>query len=182
LPPSLQSEHWPRELVNFVPALRIGEFIAGICMARLFLGGGAEKKFFFDIAALAALVAAVAVIVVASHLHAKVLLFPAFALLLYCLARATGPLSGLLGSKSMVLLGEASFAFYILHVPLFRYAKLLFPSVATSPAPFVVFLVVLTGISIFSFLWIEKPLCSYLRKAYKTSRSPRVIRQAEHAH
>jgi peptidoglycan/LPS O-acetylase OafA/YrhL len=182
LPPSLQSEHWPRELVNFVPALRIGEFIAGICMARLFLSGAAEKKFFFDIAALASLAAAAAVIVVASHLHAKVLLFPAFALLLYCLARATGPLSSLLGSKSMVLLGEASFAFYILHVPLFRYAKLQFPSIATSPAPFVGFLVALTGVSILSFLCIEKPLCSYLRKAYKTSRAPRVIRQPEHAH
>ena len=82
----------------------------------------------------------------------------------------------------MVLLGEASFAFYILHVPLFRYAKMLFPSVATAPVPFIGFLFVLTAVSIFSFLSIEKPLCAYLRKAYKSSRSPRVIRQPEHAH
>ena len=82
----------------------------------------------------------------------------------------------------MVLLGEASFAFYILHVPLFRYAKMLFPSVATAPAPFVAFLFVLTAVSIFSFLSIERPLCTYLRKAYKSSRPPRAIRQPEHAH
>lgn len=82
----------------------------------------------------------------------------------------------------MVLLGEASFAFYILHVPLFRYAKMLVPSVATAPLPFMGFLLALTAVSIFSFLWIEKPLCAYLRKAYKTSRSPRAIRQPEHAH
>ena len=182
LPPSLQGERWPRELVNFVPALRIGEFIAGICMARLYLGRGTEKKFPFDIAALGALAAAAAVIVVANHLYAKVLLFPAFMLLLYCLARGKGPLSGVLGSKPMVLLGEASFAFYILHVPLFRYAKLLFPSVSTSVAPFLGFLVGLTAVSILSFLWIEKPLCAYLRKAYRTSRSPRTIGQPEHAH
>jgi hypothetical protein len=59
---------------------------------------------------------------------------------------------------------------------------MLFPSVATSPGPFLGFLLVLTAVSIFSFLSIEKPLCAYLRKAYKTSRSPRSIRQPEHAH
>ena len=140
------------------------------------------KSFIFDAVAFAALAAAVAVIVLANHVLAKALLFPAFIALLYCLARAKGLLSGWLGSKPMVLLGEASFAFYILHVPLFRYAKMLFPSVATAPAPFLGFLLVLTAVSIFSFLSIEKPLCAYLRKAYKTSRTPRAIRQPEHAH
>ena len=174
--------YWLRELVNFTPVLRIGEFIAGICMARLYLSQGMAKSFIFDVAAFAALVAAVAVIVLANHVLAKALLFPAFILLLYFLARAKGPLSGWLGSKPIVLLGEASFAFYILHVPLFRYAKMLFPSVATAPAPFLGFLLVLTAVSIFSFLWIEKPLCAYLRKAYKTKRSSHPIRQPEPAH
>jgi len=182
LPSSLGQAYWLRELVNFVPVLRIGEFIAGICMARLYLSEGMAKSLIFDLAAFAALTAAVVVIVLADHVLAKALLFPAFIVLLYCLARARGALSGWLGSKPMVLLGEASFAFYILHVPLFRYAKMLFPSVATAPAPFLGFLLVLTAVSIFSFLSIEKPLCAYLRKAYKTSRSPRAIRQPEHAH
>jgi peptidoglycan/LPS O-acetylase OafA/YrhL len=182
LPSSLGQAYWLRELVNFMPVLRIGEFIAGICMARLYLGQGMTKAGVFDVAAFAALAAAVAVIVLANHVLAKALLFPAFVLLLYCLARAKGLLSGWLGSKPMVLLGEASFAFYILHVPLFRYARMLFPSVATAPAPFLGFLLVLTAVSIASFLFIEKPLCAYLRKAYKSSRSPRPIRQPEHAH
>lgn len=182
LPSALRNAYWLRELVNFTPVLRIGEFIAGICMARLYLSQGLARTFRFDVAAFAALAAAIAVIVLANHLLAKALLFPAFILLLYFLARAKGPLSRWLGSKPMVLLGEASFAFYILHVPLFRYAKMLFPSVATSPVPFLGFLLALTAVSIFSFLSIEKPLCAYLRKAYKTSRSPRSIRQAEHAH
>ncbi|MDN7184531.1 acyltransferase [Caballeronia sp. SEWSISQ10-4 2] len=182
LPSSLGNAYWLRELVNFTPVLRIGEFIAGICMARLYLSQGLAKTFRFDVAAFLALAAAVAVIVLANHLLAKALLFPAFILLLYFLARAKGPLSRWLGSKPMVLLGEASFAFYILHVPLFRYAKMLFPSVATSPVPFLGFLLALTAVSIFSFLSIEKPLCAYLRKAYKTSRSPRSIGQPEHAH
>ncbi|KLU24643.1 hypothetical protein EOS_19135 [Caballeronia mineralivorans PML1(12)] len=182
LPSSLGDAYWLRELVNFTPVLRIGEFIAGICMARLYLSQGLARKFRFDVAAFAALAAAIAVIVLANHLLAKALLFPAFILLLYFLARAAGPLSRWLGSKPMVLLGEASFAFYILHVPLFRYAKMLFPSVATSPVPFLGFLLALTAVSIFSFLSIEKPLCAYLRKAYKTSRSPRSIGQPEHAH
>jgi peptidoglycan/LPS O-acetylase OafA/YrhL len=182
LPSSLGNAYWLRELVNFTPVLRIGEFIAGICMARLYLSQGLARTFRFDVAAFAALAAAIAVIVLANHLLAKALLFPAFILLLYFLARAKGPLSRWLGGKPMVLLGEASFAFYILHVPLFRYAKMLFPSVATSPVPFLGFLLALTAVSIFSFLSIEKPLCAYLRKAYKTSRSPRSIRQPEHAH
>ena len=182
LPSSLGQAYWLRELVNFTPVLRIGEFIAGICMARLYLSQGMTKARVFDAAAFAALVAAVAVIVLANHVLAKALLFPAFILLLYCLARAKGPLGGWLGSKPMVLLGEASFAFYILHVPLFRYAKMLFPSVATAPAPFLGFLLVLTAVSIVSFLFIEKPLCAHLRKAYKSSRSPHPIRHPEHAH
>jgi len=182
LPASLGQAYWLRELVNFMPVLRIGEFIAGICMARLYLSQGMTKGWVFDATAFAALAVVVAVIVFANHVLAKALLFPAFILLLYCLARAKGPLSGWLGSKLMVLLGEASFAFYILHVPLFRYAKMLYPSVATALAPFLGFLLVLTAASIVSFLFIEKPLCSYLRKTYKSSRSPRPIRQPEHAH
>ncbi|WP_438390035.1 acyltransferase family protein [Caballeronia sp. DA-9] len=182
LPPALQNEHWPKELVNFIPALRIGEFIAGICLARLFLRNAKEKTLAFDLGALGALAVSAAVIVVSNHLHAKVLLFPAFMLLLYCLACAKGPLSALLGSKPMVLLGEASFAFYILHVPLFRYARMVFPDVATSPLQFAAFLIGLTAISIICFLSIEKPLCAYLRKAYRTSRSPSARGQPEHAH
>ncbi|WP_213776706.1 acyltransferase [Caballeronia sp. dw_276] len=181
LPSPLKNEFWPRELVNFVPALRIGEFIAGICLARIFLGSAKAKSAAFDLGALAALIVAIAVIVVANHLHAKMLLFPAFMLLLYCLACAKGPLSALLGSKPMVLLGEASFAFYILHVPLFRYAKMVFPDIATSPAQFVAFLAGLTAVSIICFLAIEKPLCAYLRIAYKRSRAPRAMGQPEHA-
>jgi hypothetical protein len=50
------------------------------------------------------------------------------------------------------------------------------------PVPFLAFLLALTAVSIFSFLSIEKPLCAYLRQAYKTSRSPRPNRQPEHAH
>jgi peptidoglycan/LPS O-acetylase OafA/YrhL len=182
LPSPLGQAYWLRELVNFVPVLRIGEFIAGICMARLYLSHAPAKTFVFDLAAFAALAAAVVVIVLANHVLAKALLFPAFILLLYFLARAKGPLGDWLGSKPMVLLGEASFAFYILHVPLFRYAKMLFPSVATSLAPFLGFLLALTAVSIFSFLSIEKPLCAYLRKTYKRSRSPHSIGQPEHAH
>lgn len=181
LPSALKNEFWPRELVNFLPVLRIGEFIAGICLARIFLTNAKEKSLGFDLGALAALVVAAVVIVVANHLHAKVLLFPAFMLLLYCLACAKGPLSSLLGSKPMVLLGEASFAFYILHVPVFRYARMVFPDIATSPAQFVAFLAGLTAVSIVCFLAIEKPLCAYLRKAYKRSRLPRAMGQPEHA-
>jgi len=181
LPLSLKNEFWPRELVNFLPILRIGEFIAGICLARLFLSSTKEKSLRFDLGALGALFAAITVIIVANHLSAKVLLFPAFILLLYCLACAKGPLSGLLGSKPMVLLGEASFAFYILHVPMFRYAKMVFPNIATSPAQFAAFLAGLAAVSIVCFLTIEKPLCAYLRNTYKRARSPRAIGQPEHA-
>jgi peptidoglycan/LPS O-acetylase OafA/YrhL len=181
LPPSLKNEFWPRELVNFLPVLRIGEFIAGICLALIFLRSKKQQSLGFDLGALGALIAAIAVIVVADHSNAKVLLFPAFALLLYCLACAKGPLSELLGSKPMVLLGEASFAFYILHVPLFRYAKMVFPGIATSPAQFVAFLISLTAVSIVCFLTIEKPSCAYLRNAYKRSRSPRAMGQPEPA-
>jgi peptidoglycan/LPS O-acetylase OafA/YrhL len=81
----------------------------------------------------------------------------------------------------MVLLGEAGFAFYILHVPLFSYAKRVFPDISTSPAWFVAFLVGLTTVSIICFLAIEKPLCAYLRNVYKRSRSPRSTGQPEHA-
>ncbi|MGA7817895.1 acyltransferase family protein [Caballeronia sp.] len=174
LPKPFSTVQWPQDAANFMPVLRIAEFIAGICMGRLYLDRSSERSWAFDLAAALALVLAVAAMLFSNYLHARVVLFPVFFALLYCLARASGPLSRLLGSKVMVLLGEASFAFYILHVPLFKYAKIAVPSVATSPLQFSIFLVALTGVSIFCYLSIEKPLCAYLRRAYRTPPVARV--------
>src|SRR5436853_4220175 len=62
---------------------------------------------------------------------------PLFALLIYSLASGEGPLAALLSLPAMVVLGEASYALYIVHIPLWdwmTYALLhlhLTPSFAT---------------------------------------------------
>ncbi|TDN58896.1 acyltransferase [Paraburkholderia sp. BL10I2N1] len=164
--PNLQ---WAHDIVDFTPAWRIAEFIAGICLGRLFLAHSSTVSFGFDVAAAVLFVFSMAAMVSVGHLMSKLLQFPFFLLLVYCLACASGPFSQLLGTRLMTLLGEASFAFYILHMPIARFAVRAFPGLLDTPAGFVLFLLALTGLSIVCLMCVEKPVFAYLRSAYKAS-------------
>ncbi len=100
---------------------------------------------------------------------------PVFALLIYALARGRGTLTRALSSRVMVTLGEASYALYLLHGPLWVLTTRLMgqPSTdahataATAIPLFVAFLVCATIIAMLAYVYIEQPTRRYIRQALR---------------
>src|SRR5207245_7116971 len=103
-----------------------------------------------------------------------VALTPLLAVLIYALACGAGRLAAFLALPAMVALGEASYALYILHVPLWEWVAHIGPApVATDPMRFVfyvVYLGLLVAISLLSLRFLEQPARRAIRQAF-TGRS-----------
>jgi peptidoglycan/LPS O-acetylase OafA/YrhL len=93
----------------------------------------------------------------------NVLLVPLFALAIFSLAAGRDGLSWLLSRSWMVLLGEASYAMYLLHLPIWQWMHDVFPSVPLlrdhyrSPWFFSAYLASVIGVSILVFKTVEQP-------------------------
>lgn len=86
-------------------------------------------------------------------------LVPLYALVIAATATCTGRL-GILESKFLVLLGDASYSLYILHFPILAYYRFLLKAVNISPdlLPAVcVFVVVVVSVSVACYKFIEIP-------------------------
>jgi peptidoglycan/LPS O-acetylase OafA/YrhL len=113
--------------------------------------------------------------IIAQRLLHNGLLAPAFAVLIYCLARDAGIMGRVLGSRLLVLLGEASFALYILQVPIHALARAAVryitgadvvsaSAVETSPAFIVCYSALLLVIAVGALKLVEQPARRWLRK------------------
>jgi peptidoglycan/LPS O-acetylase OafA/YrhL len=87
-----------------------------------------------------------------------------FAAIIYVLALNKGGVAKLLAHPRLLILGEASYAIYILQVPLSYWTRQLIAvtplqdfSAIAYPA---LYLPIIIGFSIGSFFWLEKPLRS----------------------
>jgi peptidoglycan/LPS O-acetylase OafA/YrhL len=102
------------------------------------------------------------------------ILSPVFCLLLWALASGESVVSKLLSARWLVLLGEASYALYLIHVPVFH---LVFPvllhSLRNLPwrefrllygLGFLFYFALCIGLSVASFLWLETPSRRWLNK------------------
>ena len=89
------------------------------------------------------------------------LLAPLFALLIISLATGAGPLARMLGTRLMRLLGEASFALYLMHLSVLSNATKAFEmagmSMNKTPVLLFVTLVVMQALSITILHFIEEP-------------------------
>lgn len=109
-------------VLKFQPLLRLPEFLLGIVVGRLYMTRASDRP--RRAAALSTGAALVLLLVLTDSAHIPYpllhngLLAPLFALLIYGLADGSGALARALGSSWLVLLGEASYALYILHIPL----------------------------------------------------------------
>jgi peptidoglycan/LPS O-acetylase OafA/YrhL len=93
---------------------------------------------------------------------------PLFALLIYSLATGEGPLAALLSLPAMVVLGEASYALYILHIPLWDWMTYALSRLHIAPgfvALSLVHLGVAMGLSILTLRTVERPARRALRQA-----------------
>lgn len=103
------------------------------------------------------------------------LLSPLYCAAIYGLANATDPLQRLLGSRWFGLLGESSYALYILHFPfmvglssLIHRADLPLAGVAK----LVAYLFLSIGFSVLAHLWIERPARAWIRERFSGGETP----------
>lgn len=89
----------------------------------------------------------------------NVVLAPLFAVLVLGATTAEGLLPRLLSKPSMVLLGNASYALYILHLPLFHWWQLL-----NLPLPPEVFCVIAVAVSVICYRYVETPVLRWSRR------------------
>jgi peptidoglycan/LPS O-acetylase OafA/YrhL len=90
----------------------------------------------------------------------------AFAFAIYAFAR-TGGGGAWADGRTAILLGEASYAMYLLHVPIARYVAVLtrktIESGALGVAGFFGYLVAVIAISLAAFRWLECPARNWIR-------------------
>jgi len=163
------------------PVLRIHEFALGICLARLVLDPASSRVSSrlpaHPLAGLAIGSALVGIVTVADWIprllvHSGVLdLFYAFVIVF--LIRSNGVFTRLLATRPFVLLGEASYGIYILHIPV---RNLLL--VAADPhgqralgLGFLGFyLLVVIGVSLLGYRLVEEPARRYINALGRSSR------------
>jgi peptidoglycan/LPS O-acetylase OafA/YrhL len=183
-------EHWgPLELqgtdgFQTFPLLRLPEFLFGIVLARAHLRARAEEISPWIFRRPAALWIG-GVLLVSGAILGKDripelflhdgLLAPAFALVILGFSRGGGPLHRLLSTRPLILLGEASYGVYILHIPLFFWCCYLARDevrLSDNPALFgvdkpvlcVVYLASVIGLSMLSLRFVEEPVRHWIRR------------------
>jgi peptidoglycan/LPS O-acetylase OafA/YrhL len=176
-------------MTYYCPLLRLPDFVVGMALGWLFVQRCREGAAAVATKArrvptvgtsIALLVAAMLVIIgvipavvpsLAIDPLLDTLLLPVMALLIYTLAWGRGSIVQVLSSRPLVLLGDASYGLYILHWPLWLwYTRMLHqPSAGDLPrtsslALFVLYVAILSGISLASFRYVETPIRIAIRR------------------
>jgi peptidoglycan/LPS O-acetylase OafA/YrhL len=160
-------ELW-RRFTYYLPVFHLPVFLIGTVIARLVIArpsgapsGAAPAAF-----GLAAVLGVVGLFVddMPYGFQLEGMLAPLFGLLIYGLALGGGWVGRLLATPLLVLLGEASYALYILQEPTWRWASVAADwlsgrpgGLQSSPLYFVGFALGLIVVSIVVFKWVERP-------------------------
>jgi peptidoglycan/LPS O-acetylase OafA/YrhL len=152
------------EAVMYMPVFRVAEFVLGVAAGAGYLRRGPGRGF-----------AAVPVsVVLAAFAALSPLLFPAvlrgalaaplFAALVYTLASGGGILGRLLSWRPVSILGNASYAIYILQSPLMAWFLLVTQGTSAGSvraplgwAGFAAYTAILTVVSLACYAWLETP-------------------------
>jgi peptidoglycan/LPS O-acetylase OafA/YrhL len=177
-------EFW-HEIIKFNPAIRVFDFLLGIVIGRLYLLRGASEptsKGLRGSHGLRALVATLGILWILANsdripalvLHDG-LLDLLFAYIIFQFACDRGRLAKLLSLPFLVVLGEASYALYILHVPIrdwtsYFVRRFYGPEIQHPLALFFLYLIAVISISILAFRYFERPLQIRIRNAWATKR------------
>lgn len=163
-------------LLKFNPLLRLPEFLIGVVLGILLLrldGAGAKaSERLAPMLSLAALGTALLVLAQGSRIPYVLMscvLVPVFALLIYSLAFNRGVLGAFLSLPPVMLLGEASYALYIIHIPLYTILSAAAAkwSLSTSSGSFLlVYLLCAVGTSLLITRFLEKPAREALKRRW----------------
>ncbi|MHB1957954.1 MAG: acyltransferase family protein [Acidobacteriaceae bacterium] len=160
---------WPDSAIAFahyipLPVLRLPEFIVGMALGLIFLRIPTRR--FSGLVSIGALLAAMFVLCLQSAAWASLAVVP-FAILIMSLAYQSGPLARMLSNRMVVLLGSASYAVYLLQLPIRIYTRLLVAQMLHAPHNLDAFLspCFLLILSVLVFLFWEEPARKFLRKS-----------------
>ena len=171
-----QKSGWMTFII-YAPVFHVPQFLMGVCVGVLFLRSTSKtssSQIYSKVSLLAGISFLVTFIWLALtpgipyELPNNGLLAPIFSLLIYTLAYGRGTIAKLLSLPFLTLLGEASYAIYLLQNPLLSFLKVISEKAAqvdlVSPDFFnsfsflLCYLFILVSISIGAFLFIETPL------------------------
>jgi peptidoglycan/LPS O-acetylase OafA/YrhL len=152
------------------PCFRLLDFLVGVCLGQLFMGlqdsgfQGPSRRWAtrLEVGSIALLAAALAFSPHAPYLLRRSAYYtPCFAALIFVFAYERGALSRLIGRNSMLLLGEASFSFYMFHYLLIRMVDHYPQATRLGPLPpfgrAAVVLAISLIISVCCYWWYELP-------------------------
>ncbi len=172
----LMSRKWVSAFFEYNPLFHVPAFMMGIAAQRLFLLESSGKEVAFRRPA-AMSILAIGVIVAVLGFGPPIprlfvhngLLSPAFACLTLALATGRGAIAHLLSRPFLVLLGEASYSLYLLHLPLWGLTRSLNAGTLNLPDSSWGFLladVALTiGVSLLALRFVEKPYRASIAKS-----------------
>jgi peptidoglycan/LPS O-acetylase OafA/YrhL len=173
----------------FNPLVRLPEFLLGIVLARLWRNRRLGR---FDVYSGRIAIGTTALILVLLAFPADEIWFangmmaPAMMLLIYCLASGRGVAARRLGSRPMILLGESSYALYLLHWPLFLALRSYLADdlqlIHRGPILFFVCAVLVIAASIVTFKFLERPANHFIRKALAARSKARTSVPKEELH
>ncbi len=157
---------------RFNPLEHLYAFVLGICLAKLFLwiGAAPARSQAFRRWAPWILVGSATAFLAVPILDLRVpellmqhgILIPLFALVLLALASGNAVISTLFSAKWLVVLGEASFAIYLIHFPMNLIMRR-FIERYDMPA-YLIYVVLTIALSVASLYWLETPARRWILK------------------
>lgn len=169
----LEQSHLSKNWWYYFPLARTGEFLVGITVAKVHLGliaSNGNTKFLRRILSFSLFAASICFVgVLVSHLSLMtalpqtVLFVPLHAVIIAALASDPPVIRTVASQPLLVLLGEASYGLYIIHIPLWN----LFGEMGLTNKPilYLVFLGTAIVLSVISFKFFETPLRSSILKS-----------------
>jgi peptidoglycan/LPS O-acetylase OafA/YrhL len=186
-----------RWLLFFSPYLRVGEFILGAVIARLYVQlrdrGPTQPESMIGTAAFFAAAASVVLITYLNYspdvggnifrkMNMNFALAPSAALLIFCAARYRNFGSYILATRPAVALGEASYSIYLVHYIVLMSALRLTGSavhgIAYDLTKLLFLIIVVFLISLMLYSYYEAPARRWLRGRWRTRSSPIALAQS----
>lgn len=164
------SAYWMLHL-QMNPILHLPEFAAGIALGRLYTARRGVEWFSSDLVCSGLMALSVASLVT-DHVLPFVLVHngvfdPLYAATLYALACNSGKATAALRLTPVVLLGEASYVLYMLHVPLYDWLLRVRPDTSSaSVRVFVVYFCCAVGAALLVHAGLERPARRIIREVW----------------
>jgi peptidoglycan/LPS O-acetylase OafA/YrhL len=159
--------YWAEILVGRNPIFRVPEFVIGVMLARQTAVSSWTSGPFSGWLLLFGAIGAAAVISVnqiSFHPVQSALLVPFFAMMIVGLANSKNIVTKVMSNSLLVLLGEASFALYLIHMPIWQGLEL--EKRPLNSAAYLSFLLAIIGVSIALHLAVERPSRIWIRKKF----------------